>query len=181
VACTLKRIIAAAGVSVAACGSPPSPSPPPSSDPSAAVIDVACGDYHGPNAASQEFYQQQYLTLVVKPLDRDRSAHASAIKSPDTQRIGDTAARLSDELDSEMSLFKRQPTFGCYDQTVLERLAAAEVAYKRTLREIASAARSGGASRIPSLVDKAKPQEQAFVKNLNVYASQFGGQPIDQP
>ena len=80
-----------------------------------------------------------------------------------------------------MSLFKRQPTFGCYDQTVLERLAAAEVAYERTLRDIASAARSGDASRIPSLADKAKPQEQAFVKNLNVYASQFGGQPIDQP
>lgn len=177
----LKRIIAAAGVSVAACGSPPSPSSPPASDPSAAVIDVACGDYHGPNADSPEFYQQQYLSLVVKPLNGDRSAHASAIKSPDTQRIGDTAAWLSDELDSEMSLFKRQPTFGCYDQAVPERLAAAEVAYERTLREIANAARSGDASRIPSLVTKSKPQEQAFVKNLNVYASQFGGQPIDQP
>jgi hypothetical protein len=80
-----------------------------------------------------------------------------------------------------MSSFKRQPTFGCYDQAVLERLAAAEVAYERTLREIASAARSDGASRIPRLVARAKPEEQAFFKNLNVYASQFGGQPIDQP
>jgi hypothetical protein len=166
----------------AACGSPAPPTPP-SQDSAAAVIDVACDEYHGPNSASPEFYRQQYLTLVVKPLERDRTAYASAIKSPDPRQIGEAAARLSDEMNSEMALFKRQPTFGCYDQAVLDKLASTEVAFARTLDEIATAATGVGGSqagRVPSLVAKVKPQDEAFIKSLNAYASQFGGTQIGQ-
>jgi hypothetical protein len=168
----------------AACGSSAPPYPPPSHGSSLPAPDVACDEYHGPNSAAPEVYQQQYLTLIVEPLDRDRTAYHSAIKSLDTQQIGDTAARLSDEMTSEIILFRRQATFGCYDQAILERLASTEVAFAGTLDEITSAARSGGGGEggyVRRLVAKAKPQEESFVKNLNAYASQFGGKLVDQP
>jgi hypothetical protein len=149
-----------------------------------ARADDQCTGQQGANPAAAEFYQTEYNPSVAEPVARALKEYNAAAASGDPQQTGQAARTLYNEISADLTMFRTQTPFGCYDATVLASLQLSTTAFAATLDGMShAAARSGGKTPgdIPGLVAQAKPQEMAYVNALNAYASQFGGQKVAQP
>lgn len=143
--------------------------------------DVQCTGRDDPNPSAPEAYQGLYDSYFAKPLTQGLKAFDTAVANGDTQRIGQAAGQLSNQISTAPMMFGTQSPFGCYDPAMLAGLQQAASTFAATLDGIGGAAAGLGGKKptdIPALVSKAKPQEAAYINALNAYSAQFGGQQL---
>jgi hypothetical protein len=80
-------------------------------------------------------------------------------------------------------MFASQSSFGCHSPAVLARVQRATDALAPTFNAIVSAAaRKDGKTPddIAAFVNRAMPQEMAYIEALDAYSSQFGADQLPQ-
>lgn len=193
--------VAAAVLSVGACGSSPEPAPRPSrlvarphpahppskpsatttTSPTSTATDDACDDGQDHDQPSPGTLQGQYSHEVAANLEPTLDEYHAAIASGDAKQIGTAAGDLNSEIRGDTHKVTVPASYGCHDATILATLQQASTTFAATLDGINMAA-SGIGDQTPAdvggLVAQAQPQEKAYLNALNAYAGQFGGQQI---
>lgn len=197
-------VVAAAVLSVGACGSQQAPAPRPSrlvarphsarspsrastpstTPPTTTAADDACGDSQDhdqpPAGALPARYSNEVAGNLRPTLDEYRAAIASGVP----QQIGAAAGDLDSEVRGATHKVTAPERFGCHDPAVLTTLQQASSTFAAALDGINMAASGIGgqtAADVPGLAAQAEPQEKAYVDALNAYVGQFGGQQIVVP
>jgi hypothetical protein len=130
------------------------------------------------NAASPDFYRQQYADGVATPLKERLKTYDSAVESGDVHGVGQAAGTLGTEVRAYGRLVDIPRLYGCYDQQVLAHLQHAATEFANALDALSCATASmcnRKQAEVPGLIAQAAQQERAAVEGFNAYAAQFGG------
>jgi hypothetical protein len=183
--------IAGIAIALTACGHPETPEGA-SATRSGVVTTVAGGETCkgrvgqnlGQNDASLDFYRQQYETGLANPLEDKLKAYDSAAGSGDAHLVGSAAAALDVDIRADARLVDVPRLYGCYDQHVLTGLQDATAAFATTLDALSCAGAgtcNGKPPDVPGLIGQAQPQERSYIRAIDAYAAQFGGEQLPLP
>ncbi|WAC93009.1 hypothetical protein [Mycobacterium sp. Aquia_213] len=133
------------------------------------------------NAASPDFYRQQYADGLATPLKERLKTYDSAVESGDVHGVGQAAGTLGTEIRAYGRMVDVPRLYGCYDQQVLAHLQNAAKAFANTLDALSCATANmcnRKQTEVTGIVAQAAQQERGAVEAFNAYAAQFGGMEI---
>jgi hypothetical protein len=148
----------------------------------AAHADTPCSTGGKPGFdASPGFYQDRYSAVLAKTLKQDLSVYDSAVAAKDMKGAGVAGGTLYSEIFTDLRMIDDPALFGCYNPKVQTGLQTVANAWSPILETMSCAGPSScghDVSEMPALVAKSAPLENGYIKLINAYASQFGGQQI---